>query len=172
MKTIYYSLALAVMVAFSSCKTMKNEPTLQYYFLTEVDSTDGGIRLQGNVSELATGEPVLFGGIGLYDGLRLIKITETDFDGNYSFQLPDSLATASLEWECTYLGLKPVRIKDLNLRPATTVQLDVQMESTGKLLPYGPFCPSYKVPLLEQDNTTSGQTFTSEQIRRSGVRSN
>lgn len=114
----------------------------------------GQVQLQGKVTEKATGEPVLFCIIQLFqDSSVLVNQTETDFDGNYVFK---NLAPGSYELEFSYIGLRRTRVM-IGLDKAITIR-NVQLE-------YENICCGGCVtictfpPLLELDNLTSGRTF-------------
>lgn len=127
----------------------------------------------GWVAELETDDPVLFGSVAIYQGDRLIKGLETDFDGRFYYQLHQAFDTLTYALEVSYLGMNSLRIDNLKLvqRDSTYLSVKLGKDSSVKLLD-GPLCPSFRVPLIQHDNTTSGQTFTSDQIRRSATRGN
>lgn len=127
----------------------------------------------GIVREVETDDPVLFGSVAIYQNDRLVAGTETDFDGRFHYQLNQALDTLTYTLEFSYLGMHPIRIEDLKLAQSDSTYLFVKLgkDRSVKLLD-GPYCPSWRVPLIEQDNTTSGQIFTSDQIRRSATRGN
>ncbi len=127
--------------------------------------------LSGLVTDLETDDPVLFGTMAVYHKDRLLGGTETDFDGRFHYQFKQTQDSFTYTLEFTYLGMHSMRIEDFKLAQGDSSYLAVKLghdEDFGKHL--GPFCPSWRFPLIEQDNTTSGQTFTSDQIRRSPTR--
>lgn len=117
--------------------------------------------LSGKVTE-DNGEPVLFGSVALYQNGNLKSGTETDFDGNYNFS---NLDPGTYAIEVSYLGLQTQRIEDIKVFSGKAISVDVEMSEEGVLLDLDVVVKSYRVPLVEQDNTTQGGTLTSEQIR-------
>lgn len=127
----------------------------------------------GWVAELETDDPVLFGSVAIYQGDRLVKGLETDFDGRFYCQLHQAFDTLTYALEVSYLGMNSLRIDNLKLVQRDSTYLSVKLgknEDFGKKLNVT-HC-FLQVPLIEQDNTTSGQIFTSDQIRRSATRGN
>jgi hypothetical protein len=118
-------------------------------------------------------DPVLFGSVAIYQGDHLIKGLETDFDGRFHYQLNQALDTLTYALEVSYLGMNSLRIENMRLAQRDSIYLSVKLgkdEDFGKKLNVT-HC-FLQVPLIEQDNTTSGQIFTSDQIRRSATRGN
>jgi hypothetical protein len=129
--------------------------------------------LSGLVVDLETDDPVLFCSAAIYQDDRLIGGIETDFDGRFYYQLPQAQDTLSYILEFSYLGMNSLRIEDVRLALSDSVYLVVKLGKDENKEQYlGPYCPSWRVPLIEQDNTTSGQIFTSDQIRHSATRGN
>lgn len=161
----------AVQEPLSSKRVGRKPPLFQLTALAVAD-TSGLFFLQGTVREEKTGEPVLFGAVALYQNDKLLRGVETDFDGNYSFLLDCSDPTM-LSIEFSYLGLERVRIEGIEAQNEKFVNLDVELwEDKGIILEHVHFGRCGGLPIIEQDNTTSGRTFTSDEIRRSGVRGN
>ncbi|MEL7221102.1 MAG: TonB-dependent receptor, partial [Bacteroidota bacterium] len=117
--------------------------------------------LSGKVTE-DSGEPVLFGTVSLYQNGNLKTGVETDFDGNYNFS---NLDPGTYAIEVSYLGLQTQRIEDIKVFSGKAITVDVEMSEEGVLLDLDVVVKSYRVPLVEQDNTTQGKTITAEQIR-------
>lgn len=117
--------------------------------------------LQGKVTEADSGEPVIFGSVAIYKNGVLITGVETDLDGNYSFS---NIDPGTYDVEVSYIGLQTQRITDVKVFAGKANKLDVQMGTGGVILDEV-VVTEYKVPLIEQDNTTSGKTITSEEIK-------
>lgn len=118
--------------------------------------------LQGKVTEEESGEPVLFGNVAIYKNRVLITGVETDLDGNYSFS---NIDPGTYDVEVSYVGFQPQRITDVKVFAGKANKLDVQMSSGGGINLEEVVVIEYKVPLIEQDNTTSGKTITSDEIK-------
>lgn len=122
--------------------------------------------LYGKVTEDESGEPVLFGNVAMYKNGVLITGVETDLDGNYSFS---NIDPGTYDVEVSYVGLQAQRITDVKVFAGKANKLDVTMGS-GIILDEV-VVVEYKVPLIEQDNTTSGKTITSDEIKNLPTRS-
>ena len=120
----------------------------------------GQTSLQGKVVD-DTGEPVIFGSVALYKNNVLKTGTETDFDGNYSFSEIDP---GTYDVELTYVGLRTKRVNGIQVFAGKANILNVEMASDAVTLE-GVEVVDYKVPLVEADNTTTGGTLTSDQIK-------
>lgn len=118
--------------------------------------------LSGKVTDAATQDPVLFGAVAIYQNGILKSGTETDFDGNYNFS---NLAPGTYDIEFSYLGYQTLRIEKVMVFEGKDNKLNAELENSRGILLEEVVVRSYKVPLIEQDNITSGQTLTTEQIR-------
>jgi outer membrane receptor protein involved in Fe transport len=120
----------------------------------------GQTSLQGKVKD-DTGEPVIFGSVALYKNEVLMTGTETDFDGNYAF---NELDPGTYDVEVSYVGLNTKRISGVKVFAGKANIVNVEMTSDAVTLGVVDVV-DYKVPLVEADNTTQGNTLTSEQIK-------
>lgn len=118
--------------------------------------------LAGKVTDQESGEPIIFANVVLYKNGVLVTGTETDFDGNYSFS---SIDPGTYDVEISYVGYPTQRLTGISVLAGKANKADVQMASTGGVVLDEIVVTEYKVPLIEQDNTTSGGVITSEQIR-------
>ena len=119
----------------------------------------GQTQLQGKVTDQSTGEPILVGTVALYKGGSLITGTDTDFDGNYFFSDVDP---GTYDIEVSYVGYANQRITDVVAKAGKVTIVDVAI-SEGVMME-DVVIVGYKVPLVEFDNTTQGNTLTSEAI--------
>ena len=117
--------------------------------------------LYGKVTDYS-GEPVIFGSVALYKNGVLTTGAETDFDGNYNFP---NIDPGTYDVEVSYVGYSPKRIQGVKVSAGKANKLDVELDSDAVNLDEI-VVVDYKVPLIEQDNTTSGSYITSSQIRR------
>jgi outer membrane receptor protein involved in Fe transport len=121
--------------------------------------------LQGKVTEAKTGEDA----IGAY--VKLLKngvqkaLTATDFEGNYSVNVDPG----TYDVEVTYVGMATNLTKGVELNGGRITKFDVKLEVNGTVLG-DVIISAYKVPLVQQDNTTSGGIVTSEQIKNMPTR--
>jgi len=117
--------------------------------------------VQGKITDKETGEPIIFGNIVLYKGGVLITGTETDFDGNYNIS---NIDPGNYDVEVSFVGYNTQKVAGVVLYASKANKLDVQIGSGVDLKEV--VVVDYKVPLIEQDNTTQGGTLTSDQIRQ------
>jgi len=118
--------------------------------------------LSGKVVDKGNKEPILFGTVSLYQNGVLKSGTETDFDGNYNFA---NLDPGTYEVQFGYLGYQTATVTGVQVFAGKAIKLDGEISEEGVLLDIGATVTAYRVPLVEQDNTTQGGTLTSEQIR-------
>ncbi|HLF63718.1 MAG TPA: TonB-dependent receptor, partial [Saprospiraceae bacterium] len=116
--------------------------------------------LEGKVTEQDNGDPVIFGTVSLFKNGVLITGTETDFDGNYAFS---NIDPGTYDVEASYVGFTAQRQVGVVVLAGKAIRLDFQLSSGVVLTEVEIF--DYKVPLIEQDNTTQGGIKTAEQIR-------
>lgn len=138
--------------------------SLLFFFLLLFTATTTAVAqtsLAGKVTDEASGEPIIFGTVVLYRNGVLKSGTETDFDGNYSFS---NIDPGTYDVEVSYTGYQAQRTAGVQVLAGKAVKLDIKL-SQGITLDLGVTVVEYKVPLIQQDNTTSGAVMTSDQIR-------
>ncbi len=132
----------------------------------ETFSLTGSV-LKGKVMDKETKEPIPFANIAIEQGGKMFGGTTTDFDGNY---LIKPIQPGYYSIRCTYVGYKPLEIKNIQINKDKITFLDISMEQTVTTLETFTVV-DYKVPLIDRDQTSSGSTFTSEDFRRMPGRS-
>lgn len=110
--------------------------------------------LSGKVTE-ESGEPVILGNVILFKDGAMITGTETDFDGNYHIVNIDA---GTYDVEASYVGAQTQRITGVVIFAGKANSLNITMSSGISLDEV--VVTGYKVPLIEQDNTTQGSTIT------------
>ena len=116
--------------------------------------------LEGTVLDEETKEPIIFGTVILMKNGVLIRGSETDVNGAYSFYNVDP---GTYDVEFSYIGYQSQKVQGVVLFAGKTNRLNAEI-SAGLVLDEV-VVVDYKVPLVEQDNTTSGGVITGEQIR-------
>ncbi|MEM9849203.1 MAG: carboxypeptidase regulatory-like domain-containing protein, partial [Bacteroidota bacterium] len=114
--------------------------------------------LQGKITDAETGEGLIAASILITSNGRG---TVTDFDGNYSI---NPLDPGTYDIEFSYTGYATQRQTGVVVTPGKTTILNIELNE-GSLIDLDVTIVAYEVPLVEADNTTQGQTITSEQIR-------
>ncbi|MEZ5056488.1 MAG: carboxypeptidase regulatory-like domain-containing protein [Saprospiraceae bacterium] len=117
--------------------------------------------LGGTVTDEETGEPVLFGNVTIYKEGVFITGVQTDLDGNYNFA---NIDPGVYDVEASYVGLQTQRVAGVQVFAGKANKLDIQLGAGGINLEEV-VVVDYKVPLIEQDNTTQGRTITSDDIK-------
>lgn len=114
-------------------------------------------QLTGNVSD---GTEVIIGAtIRISQGATLVKGVVTDYNGNFSVELQPGV----YDIECSYTGYKTFTAKGVDLKSNTTQTLNIVMN--GQTVMEEVVVVGYAAPLIEQDQTSSGQTLSSEQVK-------
>ncbi|HEY3386663.1 MAG TPA: TonB-dependent receptor [Saprospiraceae bacterium] len=116
--------------------------------------------LEGKVTDVATGDALIFANVVLFKNGNLITGTQSDLDGNYVFS---SVDPGTYDVEASYTGFPTQRQTGVVILAGKAIRLDFKLDA-GVLL-QGIEVVEYKVPLIEQDNTTQGGIKTAEQIR-------
>ena len=115
--------------------------------------------LSGKVTDADTGEPILFGDVVVYRNGALVTGEQTDFDGNYILSPMDP---GTYEIVFKYVGYTDVKYDGVLINADKETTLDATL-SAGVTLKTAVVI-DYKVPLIEQDNTTQGASLTSKDI--------
>lgn len=132
------------------------------FFLVMTASVVGQTSLTGKVTDAESGEAVPFGNVVLFKNGVFITGTETDLDGNYNF---NSIDPGTYDVEVSFIGYQTQRITGIQAFAGKANRADVALEQGGGVVLDEIVVREYKVPLVEQDNTTSGGVITSDQIR-------
>jgi outer membrane receptor protein involved in Fe transport len=129
--------------------------------ITTAAFSQGSTSVGGKVTDQESGEPIAFGNVVLYKNGVFTTGTETDIDGNYLFS---NIDPGTYDVEVSYVGYTSQRLTGVKVLAGKSNKADVKLEVGGVVL--GEIVVTeYKVPLVQQDNTTSGGVITSEQIR-------
>ena len=116
--------------------------------------------LEGKVVDATSGEALIFANVVLYKNGVLVTGTQSDLDGNYVFS---SIDPGTYDVEVHYTGYPTQRQTGVVVLAGKAINLDFKLDA-GLLLDQVEIV-EYKVPLIEQDNTTQGGVKTAEQIR-------
>lgn len=124
-------------------------------------------RLQGKVYERDSREPVAFANIVLENGGTVVGGATSDFDGNYVI---NPIPPGKYDLRATFVGYNPVLVKGISITGNQITFYDIVMVSTSIDLQTVEVI-EYKVPLISKDQTTSGASVTSEEIKKMPNRS-
>jgi len=135
----------------------KNLLLILVFFMTGIVAMNAQASLQGTVRD-TDGAPLDFAYVKLYKGGSLITGTQTDIDGNY---LMSNLDPGKYDVEASYIGYQSSRITGVVIKAGAIMKLDLKLSTAGvKLDPV--VISTYKAPLIDIDNTTTGGTVTSD----------
>lgn len=118
--------------------------------------------IEGKVRDSKNGDPISFATVALYRGGVLITGTDTDLDGNYFIA---DVLPGNYDIEVSIIGFATQRQTNIPIKAGRTNRVNFDMSDDAVLLDLGIEIKEFKVPLIEQDNTTQGKTITAEQIR-------
>jgi len=123
--------------------------------------------IRGKVMDKETKEPIPFANIVLMQDGKQIGGRASDFDGNY---LIKPIQPSYYSIRCTYVGYKPMEIKNIQINKDKITFLDISMEENTNTLEALEVV-DYKVPLISRDETSTMTTFSSQDIARMPGRS-
>ena len=123
--------------------------------------------LKGTITDKEKKEPIPFANIVIEQGGKQYGGATTDFDGNYTIK---PIPPGKFDVRATFVGYKPVLIKGVIINSDKITFYNIAMESTAQVLT-GVEIIDYKVPLISKDQTQSGETVTSDQIKKMPGRS-
>ena len=116
--------------------------------------------ITGKVTDKETGENMIAANIVVSKNGVFIQGETTDIDGNYSIRVDSGI----YDLEISYTGYPPQKIAGVVAKHGQATIVDVQL-SAGTVTLNEVVVTGYNVPLIKQDETTTGKTITSEQIR-------
>src|SRR5690606_1625467 len=116
--------------------------------------------IEGKISDQESGEPIIYGTVALYKNGVLITGTETDDNGNYAIS---NIDPGTYDINASYVGYQAKTVEGVILLAGKNTRVDIEI-SSGTVLDQVVIV-EYTVPLVDQDNTTTGGIVTGEQIR-------
>ncbi|MFH0895058.1 MAG: carboxypeptidase regulatory-like domain-containing protein [Bacteroidota bacterium] len=118
--------------------------------------------LKGKVIDSQSKEPIPFANIVLETGGRQFTGATSDFDGNYTIK---PLPPGKYDVKASYVGYKPLQINGVVANSDKITFLDISLDATVVNIDVFEV-KDYRVPLISKDETSSGQTVTSEEIAK------
>ncbi len=123
--------------------------------------------IKGRVIDKATGEPIPFATVVMLSGESQLVGTASDFEGNYTLKpIPpgkwklQARAVGYQTMELDGVVVKVDKIDLLNLELTTRTEQIAEVQVVA-----------YKIPLIDKDNTQTGETVTAEDIEKMPGRS-
>lgn len=118
--------------------------------------------LKGKIIDKETGEPIPFANVIVKADGNQAGGTTSDYDGNYVIK---PLPPGKYDVKASYVGYKPILIKGVVINSDKVRFLEIEMKPTSQTLKTVEVV-DYKVPLIDKDQTSSGETVTSEEISK------
>ena len=136
-------------------------------FLIFVLGKDGVAQtgILGKVTDGNTGEEMIAANIIVTKNGNFIQGETSDIDGNYFIKLD----AGEYDIEISYTGYPKQNIKGVIVEEEKTKRIDVQLK-VGGFINCELWSIAYKIPLIEQDETLTGITITSEKVRYLPIR--
>lgn len=122
--------------------------------------------LQGKVIDIGNDEGLPFANVEIEKNDSTILSTQTDFDGNYNFS---NVIADSYTLSVSYVGFPTVKTEGVVIKLGQVVRFDVEMKEVTNMEEV--VVRAYRIPLIEQDATSGGQTLTAEDIKSLPTRS-
>ena len=121
-----------------------------------------GGTLKGKVLDKDTKEPVPFANIVLENKGTQVGGATSDFDGNYQIK---PIPPGKYDIKATFVGYKTVLVEGIIIGGDNIRFYDIDMTSTAENLDEIEIV-EYTVPLIDKDQTTSGQVVTAAEIAK------
>lgn len=122
--------------------------------------------IQGRVTDAKTGEAVGFASVSLVVNGSTTG-AQTDFDGFYSIK---PLPAGSYDVKISFVGYQAQETRGVLVNTDKITYLDAKLSEESQLLNVVEV-KAYKVPLLQSDQTSTGNTVTKEDIQNMPTRS-
>lgn len=118
--------------------------------------------IQGKIIDKDNEEAIPFANVVLIHNDNVIKGTSTDFDGNYQL---DSINAGNYDLQVSYVGYQTQRIKKVKIASKEIILYDIAIEPVVHISGCGGYF-DWRDPLIEIDNTSTGEKFLSYEINR------
>lgn len=153
----------ALTMVISSCATTESiiQATPTPIETVSPTAPDSIITLQGT-TQLPSGVPLLFCTIAAYQDNTLIKGAEADFNGYYTITLP---ANTELTLKALYVGHETATFQ-LQPLPPGSYHLNAYLTPEKQFIE-DLYCPSYRIPLIDMGNISSGTIYHNSDLKKS-----
>ena len=139
----------------------------KYPYETADKGPSGVGSISGYVRDLHTQDPLPFANVVVKQNDKFISGGTTDIDGMY---LIKPLDNGVYSVEISTIGMQTAVVNGVKIKANDKTNLDVELITKAEMLQEFAVV-EYKVPLFEKDQTVSGSTFSSNDIRHTPTRS-
>ena len=122
----------------------------------------GQTSITGKISDKNTGEDMIFANIIISQKGAFIKGATTDIDGNYSIQVD----SGKYDMEISYTGYPTQKITGIIVNEGQATKVDVLLSTDLKLQMLNIVVMNICIPLIRQDETSTGQEIYEYDIKR------
>lgn len=119
--------------------------------------------ISGKVTDQETDEGLIAASLEVFQNGVLINAETTDIDGDFMIHLDPGV----YELEVYYVGFTKEKISEIEIRAGEFIKVDIELRySTLDDSCLGCWYDYYKIPLIQQDETSTGLTISSETIEK------
>lgn len=126
----------------------------QWHHTRSYPTPDGTTFLTGKITDEAANDELIGASVKITQGREFVRGAITDYEGNYRVMLPPG----KYDLEVSYTGYNSSRTNGVQVQ-AGMINLCNASMSSGAILTEVTIM-EYKVPLIKQDNTSSGMTMS------------
>jgi len=123
--------------------------------------------LMGEIRDKETKEPIPFANVIIESGGRQVSGATSDFNGKFTIR---PVTPGKYDLKATYVGYKTLMISGVIVKADVITFQNMDLESTSVTLDAIDIV-AYEVPLINPDQTQTGQTSTAEEIAKMPGRS-
>jgi len=117
--------------------------------------------IEGKITDKESGEELIGANIVIKKNGNYVQGASADLDGNYSINVDPG----TYDLEVTYTGYPKQEINGVLASAGSATKVDIQMDQGLGVQGVEVVVKEYRIPLIKQDETTSGGAVTGEQIR-------
>lgn len=145
-----------------------SKPELEPWYIdrpkskTASSSNEPGM-ISGRVTDAGTGEELPFANVVALINNQTAGNAQTDLDGRFTIR---SLQPGRYTLRSSFVGYQNAEMNDIKLESGKGMTVELKMQK-GALDLQAVEIVQYKQPLLDKKNTTTGQTFTRDEMRQS-----
>lgn len=125
--------------------------------------------LQGKITDAKSGAVIELANVQVYTNGVFVTGTQADFDGFYTLK---PLDPGKYDVVVSYVGFQNTKVEGviINADKITFLDIKIPQSSSGGVNLNEVVIVQYRVPLLQQDNTTQGGTVTKDEISKMATR--